>query len=202
MTTGVYVIGVADGERRNAFTAAWLTQVSFDPLLLALSVNREHASYPLLPWRRGIRGQRSPPRPAPPGGDFGTHSGRDQDKLAGIPWRPSPSGAPILTQAIAWVDCRIHDRFAAGDHEIILGRPVAGDLMAPTPRPFSIPTPASWTAAASFTPNRSKYHPNQVSSRATHVSSRATHLSSRATHVSSRANARDLARPRLDARLL
>ena len=48
VTTGVYVIGVAEGERRNAFTAAWLTQVSFDPLLLALSVNPEHASYPLL----------------------------------------------------------------------------------------------------------------------------------------------------------
>ena len=48
LTTGVYVIGVAAGERRNAFTAAWLTPVSFDPLLLALSVNPEHFSYPLL----------------------------------------------------------------------------------------------------------------------------------------------------------
>ena len=35
LSTGVYVVGVAAGERRNAFTAAWLTQVSFDPLLVA-----------------------------------------------------------------------------------------------------------------------------------------------------------------------
>ena len=35
LTTGVYVIGVAHGGRANAFTAAWVSQVSFDPLLVA-----------------------------------------------------------------------------------------------------------------------------------------------------------------------
>ena len=39
LTQGVYVVGVAHGEARNAFTAAWVMQVSFDPLLLALSIN-------------------------------------------------------------------------------------------------------------------------------------------------------------------
>jgi flavin reductase (DIM6/NTAB) family NADH-FMN oxidoreductase RutF len=139
VTTGVYVIGVADGDRRNAFTAAWLTQVSFDPLLLALSVNREHASYPLLLGGGGfvvnvLRRDQLQLAQA-----FGTSSGRDQDKLAGIPWHPAPSGAPILTQAIAWLDCRLHDRVAAGDHEIILGRPVAGELVEPDASPLLYP---------------------------------------------------------------
>ena len=48
LTQGVYVVGVAHGEVRNAFTAAWVMQVSFDPLLLALSVNPHHSSYGLL----------------------------------------------------------------------------------------------------------------------------------------------------------
>jgi flavin reductase (DIM6/NTAB) family NADH-FMN oxidoreductase RutF len=48
LTQGVYVIGVAHGEVRNAFTAAWVMQVSFDPLLLALSINPQHSSYRLL----------------------------------------------------------------------------------------------------------------------------------------------------------
>ena len=42
------MIGVANGEERNAFTAAWVMQVSFDPLLLALSINPQHSSYRLL----------------------------------------------------------------------------------------------------------------------------------------------------------
>jgi flavin reductase (DIM6/NTAB) family NADH-FMN oxidoreductase RutF len=42
LTQGVYVVGVAHGEVRNAFIAAWVMQASFDPLLLALSVNPHH----------------------------------------------------------------------------------------------------------------------------------------------------------------
>src|SRR5262245_29255487 len=48
LTQGVYVIGVANGEERNAFTAAWVMQVSFDPVLFALSINPQHSSYRLL----------------------------------------------------------------------------------------------------------------------------------------------------------
>ena len=48
LTMGVYVIGVGHGEVRNAFTDAWVMQVSFDPLLLALSINPNHSSYGLL----------------------------------------------------------------------------------------------------------------------------------------------------------
>ena len=42
------MVGVAHGEVCNAFTAAWVMQVSFDPLLLALSINPQHSSYGLL----------------------------------------------------------------------------------------------------------------------------------------------------------
>jgi flavin reductase (DIM6/NTAB) family NADH-FMN oxidoreductase RutF len=48
LTQGVYVVGVGHREARNAFTAAWVTQVSFDPSLLALSINPHHSSYGLL----------------------------------------------------------------------------------------------------------------------------------------------------------
>ena len=48
LTLGVYVIGVANAGRCGGFTAAWVMQVSFDPLLLALSINPGNASYLLL----------------------------------------------------------------------------------------------------------------------------------------------------------
>jgi flavin reductase (DIM6/NTAB) family NADH-FMN oxidoreductase RutF len=48
LTAGVYVIGVAHAQTRNAFTAAWVMQVSYEPLLLALSINPNHSSYLLL----------------------------------------------------------------------------------------------------------------------------------------------------------
>ena len=49
------MVGVAHGEMRNAFTAAWVMQVSFDPLLLALSINPHHSSYGLLKRAQALK---------------------------------------------------------------------------------------------------------------------------------------------------
>jgi uncharacterized protein (TIGR00725 family) len=129
LSTGVYVIGVAHDGHANAFTAAWLTPVSFEPPLLVLSVNPEHASYPLL-QRSGTfavsvlgRGQLEL------AAWFGRRSGRDTDKLAGQPVHPRPSGAPVLRDAVAFVECRVEAQWSAGDHELFLARAVDGSVL-------------------------------------------------------------------------
>jgi flavin reductase (DIM6/NTAB) family NADH-FMN oxidoreductase RutF len=137
INAGVYVVGVAEGERRNAFTAAWLMQVSFDPLLLALSVNPEHASYPLLVGGGGFAVSVLSHDQIHLARHFGTRSGREADKLAGIAWRPGRTGAPILTEAVAWLECRLTERLPAGDHEIVIARPLAGELLRPDATPLT-----------------------------------------------------------------
>ena len=56
LTQGVYVVGVAHADVRNAFTAAWVMQVSFDPLL-------EHQSASFVLWATeggpGVQRQRT-----------------------------------------------------------------------------------------------------------------------------------------------
>jgi flavin reductase (DIM6/NTAB) family NADH-FMN oxidoreductase RutF len=44
-----------------------------------------------------------------------------EEKFDGISWHPAPSGAPILDQALAWIDCRVHDVHPGGDHTIFIG---------------------------------------------------------------------------------
>jgi len=137
LTLGVYVIGVADGKRRDAFTAAWVMQTSFDPLLLALSINPDNASHPLLHAGGGFtvnvlkQGQEDLAR------RFGTRSGRDEDKLAGVSWRPGRTGAPVLQDSLAYFDCKLTGRLAAGDHEVVLGRVADGAILDPSARPLT-----------------------------------------------------------------
>jgi flavin reductase (DIM6/NTAB) family NADH-FMN oxidoreductase RutF len=136
LTNGVYVVGVAHEGRANAFTAAWITQVSFDPPLLALSINPEHASYPLLLASRAFtvnvlsEGQTELAR------HFGTRSGRDLDKLAGIRTRRGKSEAPFLMEAAAYIECRVVGTMPAGDHELVVGRAIDGDVLAPDAAPL------------------------------------------------------------------
>jgi len=137
LSYGVYVVGVAAGDRRDGFTAAWVMQASFDPLLLALSINSSNASYELLHAGGGFtvnvlkQGQLDLAR------RFGTRSGRNEDKLAGIRWRPGRSGAPILEQALAYFDCELAGRHRAGDHELVLGLVVDGKILDPGAAPLT-----------------------------------------------------------------
>jgi flavin reductase (DIM6/NTAB) family NADH-FMN oxidoreductase RutF len=136
LSVGVYVIGVPDGERHGAFTAAWVTQVSFDPPLLVLSVNPQNASYALL-RTRGVftvnvleRGQLELAR------RFGTTSSREEDKLAGIAWHRAGNGAPVLDDALAYFECELQDRHPAGDHELVIGLVLGGRVLDPNAVPM------------------------------------------------------------------
>jgi flavin reductase (DIM6/NTAB) family NADH-FMN oxidoreductase RutF len=129
LTYGVYVVGVAAGDQRDAFTAAWVMQTSFDPLLLALSINPENASHPLLHAGGGFTVNVLKQDQQELARRLGTRSGRDEDKLAGIRWRPGTTGAPVLEDALAYFDCEVSGRVQAGDHELVLGRVMDGKIL-------------------------------------------------------------------------
>ncbi len=48
MPSGLYVIGSRAGERRNGMTLNWATQVSFDPKLVAISVENGSVTHQLI----------------------------------------------------------------------------------------------------------------------------------------------------------
>ncbi|HTM03954.1 MAG TPA: flavin reductase family protein [Vicinamibacterales bacterium] len=128
LTTGVYVIAASHAGQSDAFTAAWVMQVSFDPLLVAVSVNPHHATWPLVrDGRRFVvsvltQGQQEIAR------RFGTASGRDADKLAGAPMMPA-GGGHAVAGAAAWLECTVHDFADAGDHVLVLGRVIGGEVL-------------------------------------------------------------------------
>lgn len=54
-------------------------------------------------------------------GRLGFASGRDGDKLSGLPYRLSEGGLPILTRAWAWMECRVVNAMDAGPSTFFLG---------------------------------------------------------------------------------
>jgi 3-hydroxy-9,10-secoandrosta-1,3,5(10)-triene-9,17-dione monooxygenase reductase component len=45
------------------------------------------------------------------------------DKFAGVDWTPSAEhGDPQLAGCIGWIDCKVHNVHAEGDHYIVVGR--------------------------------------------------------------------------------
>ena len=151
LTQGVYVVGVAHGEVRNAFTAAWVMQVSFDPLLLALSINPGHSSYGLLKEGRAFsvnvlkKGQL----------DLAEHYGQPAraDKLAGTEWTTDRTGLPLLREAMAWFECQVVGEHAAGDHVLVLGKVIKGKLLDSEAEPMTYRQTGAMDSASGLFPD-------------------------------------------------
>ena len=48
LPSGLYVVGSRAGERRNGMTINWVSQVSFEPKLLAISVEKTAFTHELI----------------------------------------------------------------------------------------------------------------------------------------------------------
>jgi flavin reductase (DIM6/NTAB) family NADH-FMN oxidoreductase RutF len=129
LTNGVYVITASHEGRADGFTAAWVTQVSFEPLLLAISINPGHATWPLIDKSRMCAINVLASSQQDMARHFGLTTGRDLDKLAGVRTVTSPEGFVVISDSIGWLGCRIEQQTTAGDHRVVFARVVRGDLL-------------------------------------------------------------------------
>ena len=44
------------------------------------------------------------------------------DKFEGVEWTASENGSPLLTGALATIDCELHDEVDGGDHTVVIAR--------------------------------------------------------------------------------
>lgn len=136
LTQGVYVVGVGEGARANAFTASSVMQISLQPPMLAIAVNPANASYPVLVAEGFFAVTVLQSDQGALADFFGNHSGRDESKLSAVPWHAAPSGAPLLDAGLSYFDCRVISKHPAGDHVVILAEVTGGDFLQPHGRPL------------------------------------------------------------------
>ena len=121
-TYGLYAVSVGAGERRNAFTANWLGQVSFDPPLVALSIENDSASLPMIREAQRFVVNVFSAEQRELAGRLGKPLSRSADKLDGIALSETPSGQPYLADALGWVEITVESETPAGDSTLLLGR--------------------------------------------------------------------------------
>ncbi len=154
LTSGVYVIGVSHEGRSNAFTAAWVTQVSFDPLLLLLSINPENFSCQLLRQSRAFAVSVLKKNQLDLARHFGCQSGAHTDKLTGQRWRPGQLGAPVLLDAAAFLECRVIEIMPAGDHELALAQVAGGGVLDESAEPMTYAETGDLDGSAGLYPTK------------------------------------------------
>lgn len=135
LTYGLYAVTAAAGGERGVFTANWLTQVSFEPPLVAISVERDSSTLPLIEASGlfAICPLSSDQREL--AGALGRPKARAGDKYTAcqLDVRSSPRGVPVLADALGYVVCGVHNQLEAGDPILFLAEVVEAHLFADEP---------------------------------------------------------------------
>jgi flavin reductase ActVB len=132
--SGVTIVTVSSGERRHGLTVSAFASVSPQPPLIMIVIDQRHSGHDLLLESGATFAVNILAR------DHADLSNRfawlkDEDRFAAGDWATAATGAPILQDALAWLDCTIEASFSAGSHTIFVGLVQASE----TPRPGQPP---------------------------------------------------------------
>ncbi len=122
--TGVWIVTVRAGEKVNGMTAAWATQVSFKPRLIAVSIAPPRYTHGLIKESGYFCLNLLSKDQMELANLFGFKSGRKVDKFKGLKYTNALKGSPVLEDVIAYVECEVKDIVTAGDHDLFIGEVV------------------------------------------------------------------------------
>ena len=118
--TGVTVAAVKDAEGRpHGLTANSFTSVSADPPMALVCVDHRASAYQrffeagafainILAEEQRALSER--------------FAGPADERFEGVAWREGEAtGAPLLAEALAWLECVVRRRVEAGDHTVFIG---------------------------------------------------------------------------------
>lgn len=133
--SGVTVITIKAGDQIHGLTVSAFASVSPEPPLVTVVIDHRHRSYPLLEQEGAVFAVNILSQEQ-------IHLSnrfawvKDEDRFEEGDWGTALTGAPILTDALAWLDCRIYARQAAGTHTIYVGEVVASGVPLPDAAPL------------------------------------------------------------------
>ena len=128
---GLYVIGSRKGDRLNGQIANTVIQVSSQPPLISVCINKENLTHEYIrssgAFSVSVLSQDTPLSFI---GHFGFKSGRDIDKFEGVNYKIGETQAPIvLDHALAYMEAKVTQEVDAGTHTDFIGDLVAAEVL-------------------------------------------------------------------------
>ena len=125
---GIYVMTAESGGEIAAATVNWVTQTAFAPPLVVVGVKTDSGAYEIAKEAGGFalnmlgKGQQGLAF------RFFKPTTVEGNKVSGEPFHAGSTGAPILDNAIASVECQIVEIVEQGDHHIFVGEVVDANV--------------------------------------------------------------------------
>jgi len=117
--TGVTIVTAFDGHQKPwGLTANSFTSVSLDPPIISVCIAKTGRVFKTLSESSRFAVNILAADQQDQALHFASNA---ENRFDGTPWNANPKGAPLLPGASAQLDCTVHARIDAEDHEILLG---------------------------------------------------------------------------------
>ena len=120
--TGVTVVTTLDGASPQGITVNALTSVSLDPPIVMIALGRRRFIVPAIDAsRRYAVNVLAEDQQWMSDCFAGANVTPNRDAFCGAAWHPGSTGLPLISGAIATLECSVQDRFEVGDHYLYVG---------------------------------------------------------------------------------
>jgi ferric-chelate reductase [NAD(P)H] len=128
---GLYVVTARDGDKNNGQIVNVGTQITVEPLRLAICLNKENLTYEYVKksqaFGMSVLEQETPFEFI---GAWGFKSGRKENKFAKANFRLGQSGVPLLLDhALSVIECKVINEMDVGTHAIFAGEVVYSEIV-------------------------------------------------------------------------
>ena len=128
ITTGIYIVTSKQGSEVNGMVASWISQVSFSPPLVMVAIKQGRRSHLMIEKGMvfGVNILRKEQK-----GMVSIFKGaiESEKKFSNIPFETKKTGAPIIKDALAFLDCKLTSMVTSGDHTIFIGEVLEGGVI-------------------------------------------------------------------------
>ncbi|NQV10933.1 MAG: flavin reductase [Cyanobacteria bacterium] len=122
--------GEGEGAIGSAMVASWVSQASFTPPGFTVAVAKDRAVESLLHVGDAFTlNVLAEGRETGPMKQFLQRFPPGADRFAGLQLETSPSGQPVLPEAMAWLEARVSQRMECGDHWLLYAQVSHGGLL-------------------------------------------------------------------------
>ena len=119
-TTGVTIVTSRAGDTIHGMTVSAFTEVSLEPPLVLVCAEKSSNTHPVIA-EGGVFAVNILARNQAALSDKFASKRDEHLRFEGVDWTTAETGAPILADTVAALDCRVHAAHDSGDHVIYLG---------------------------------------------------------------------------------
>lgn len=124
---GLYIITAQKSEVKGAMLASWVSQASFDPPGFTVAVAKDRAIESLMQvGDRFVLNILEEGNYQPLMKHFLKRFPPGADRFAGVKTQTASNGSPILTDALAYLECEVASRMECSDHWIVYSKVTNG----------------------------------------------------------------------------